>query len=251
MNDILLPPAISPIAPDIRLCQVDIQTLVKDWFGDLGIENLRRPARDLSTLGAIRDWLAPGEWEAVQGFKALKRQVEWLAARLAVKTLVTACLDARLAPKDITVAYESQGAPCLPLFPGHCLSITHAGRWAAAALGRDPARAVGIDIERRRIPTDPAFLHLVLSDREQAALDESDPLALVRAWTLKEAYLKYIRRGFHRSLRQVEFLDGQLLEDGRPAPVRWKVVPLDPDHVLAVVDGPRPFKAAAFSKPAG
>jgi 4'-phosphopantetheinyl transferase len=227
------------IAPDIRLCLVDIQALVRDWFGDLEIENLRRPARDLSALAALRDWLAPAEWETVQGFKALKRQVEWLAGRLAVKTLVTACLDAKLPPMDITVSHEPRGAPSLPLFPGHCLSITHAGRWAAAAVSLHPARALGIDIERLSIPATQGFLDLVFSPREQAALDWSDPLARTRAWTLKEAYLKYIRRGFHRSLRRVELIDGKLLDAGRPVAVQWTVARTLPDYLLAVVFGPR------------
>jgi 4'-phosphopantetheinyl transferase len=236
-----LPPGtVSEIAQDIRLCRVDIQALVRDWFGDLGIENLRRPARDFSLLAEIRDWLAPRELKTVQGFKALKRQVEWLAGRLAVKSLVRDCLDARLPSVDITVAHEPPGAPFLPLFSGHCLSITHAGRWAAAAVSLDPALAVGIDIERLSIPGTRGFLDLVFSAREQAVLDRSDPLALARAWTLKEAYLKYIRRGFHRSLRQVELIGGKLLENGCPAPVRWTVTPLASGYLLAVVSGARP-----------
>jgi 4'-phosphopantetheinyl transferase len=240
-----LPPGtVSEIAQNIRLCRVDIEALVKNWFGDSGIEGLRRPARDLSSIAPLPDWLAPGELETVQGFKALKRQVEWLAGRLAVKTLVTACLDAGLAPTNVTVACEPQGAPYLPLFPGHCLSITHAGRWAAAAVSLDPALAIGIDIERLSIPGTRAFLDLVFSAREQAALDRSDPLSLPRAWTLKEAYLKYIRRGFHRSLRQVELIDGNLLEHGRPAPVRWTVTPLAPGYLLALVFGARPSPSA-------
>ena len=230
---------ISTVARDIRLCRVDIQALVRDWFGDLGIENLRRPARDFSLLAEIRDWLAPRELETVQGFKALKRQVEWLAGRLAVKSLVSDCLDARLPHADITVAHEPPGAPFLPLFPGHCLSITHAGRWAAAAVSLDPALAVGIDIERLSIPGTRGFLDLVFSAREQAVLDRSDPLAPTRAWTLKEAYLKYIRWGFHYGLHQVEFIDGRLLDGGRPAAVQWTVTGTVPDYLLAVVFGPR------------
>ena len=236
----MLPCAISTITPEIRICQVDIQALVRDWFGDLGIENLRRPARDLSSIAAIRDWL---EWETAQGFKALKRQVEWLAGRLAVKALVSDWLDASLPPVDITVAHEPRGAPYLPLFPGHCLSITHAGRWAAAAVSLDPALALGIDIERLSIPGTQGFLDLVFTPREQAALDRSDPLALTRAWTLKEAYLKYIRRGFHRSLHQVELIDGKLLDGGRPAPVQWTVTRMASDYLLAVVFGPHPSNA--------
>lgn len=239
----MLPFAISTIAPEIPFCLVDIQSLVGEWFGDLGIENLRRPARDLSALAAIRDWMTPDELETVQGFKALKRQVEWLAGRLAVKTLVGACLEAKLPPMDITVSHEPQGAPYLPLFPGHCLSITHAGRWAAAAVSLDPDLALGIDIERLSIPATQGFLDLVFSPREQAALDWSDPLARTRAWTLKEAYLKYIRRGFHRSLRRVELIDGKLLDGGRLAPVQWTVARTVPDYLLAVVFGPHPSDA--------
>jgi len=243
----LLPATISAIVPDIRLCRVDIEALVRDWSADLGSENLRRPARDFSTLAGIRDWLAPGELETVQGFKALKRQVEWLAGRLAVKALVSACLDASLSPVDITVAHEPRGAPFLPLFPGRCLSITHSGRWAAAAVSLDSALAIGIDIERLSVPGTQGFLDLVFSTREQAALDRSDPLALARGWTLKEAYLKYIRRGFHRSLHQVELIEDKLLDGGRPAPVQWTVARTGPDYLLAVVFGPRPSKAVERS----
>ena len=121
-------------APNIRLCQVDIQALLRDWFGDLALEDLRRPARDLSACAAIEAWLAPGEMETVQRFKAFKRQVEWLAGRLAVKHLVAACLDPDLPPTAVTVAHEPGGAPFLPDFPDHCLSITHAGRFAVAGL---------------------------------------------------------------------------------------------------------------------
>ena len=67
--------------------------MVRDWFGDLTLEDLRRPGRDLSTCASIDPWLAPGELETVQRFKSFKRQVEWLAGRLAVKNLVADCLD--------------------------------------------------------------------------------------------------------------------------------------------------------------
>ncbi len=225
-------------AANIRLCRVDIEVLVHDWLGDPALADLRRPARDLGALPCINEWLAPEERETVNRFKSLKRQVEWLAGRLAVKRLVAECLDPGLSPTAVTVVLEPGGAPKLAAFPDHCLSITHAGQFAAAAVSLDPALAIGIDIERLPIPADAAFLNLAFSDRERIAFDPADRLAPAQAWILKEAYLKYIRQGFHRSLHRVEFLEGLLLEEGRPAPVRWTVTAPDPDHLLAVVWGP-------------
>ena len=230
---------VSEIAPHIRLCQVDIQFLVRDWFGDSAFADLRRPGRDLSTCASIDVWLSPGEIETVQRFKSFKRQVEWLAGRLAVKNLVAACLDPGRPATEINIYHERDGAPFLPDFTNHCLSITHAGRFAVAGLSPDPAQAIGVDIERLPVPSNEAFLDLAFSQRERAALDPADQPALVRAWTLKEAYLKYIRQGFHQSLKQVEFLEGVLLDGGQPAPVGWTFSTPDPHHVLAVVFGPR------------
>jgi 4'-phosphopantetheinyl transferase len=227
------------IAPEIRLCQVDIQVLARDWWGDFLLADLRRPARGLSPAAPIDAWLAPVEQKVLERFKSFKRQVEWLAGRLAVKTLAGACLDPDLPPTAVTVSHEPDGAPVLPAFPRRCISITHGGRFAVAALSLDPAQAIGIDIERMPLPAGEAFLRLAFSQRERAVLDPVDQLALARAWTLKEAYLKYIRRGFHRNLQGVEFLDGKLLDGGREAPVRWTFGAPDPDHLLAVLFGPR------------
>ena len=225
-------------APGIRLCQVDIQALTRDRFGDLALEDLRRPARNLSWQWPINQWLTAIELETVNRFKALKRQVEWLAGRLAVKTLVTRYIDPQRPPAAVAVAHETEGAPFLPDYPETCISITHAGRFAVAAISLDPHAALGIDIERLPIPSDDDFLGLVFSDRERAALNPADPPALARAWTLKEAYLKYIRQGFHHSLQRVEILDGLLLDGGRPAPIGWKTQTTPPDHLLTVVWGP-------------
>ncbi len=230
---------VSKIAPDIRLCQVDIQALVRDWFGDFTLEDLRRPGRDLSICASIDPWLAPGELETVQRFKSFKRQVEWLAGRLAVKNLVADCLDPGRPATEVRIDHEPDGAPLLLDFPNHCLSITHAGRFAVAGLSLDPDLAIGIDIERLPVPANEAFFGLAFSQRERAVLDPADQPALARAWTLKEAYLKYIRQGFHHSLKRVEVLDGVLLDGSRPAPVDWTFSAPDPSHVLAVVFGPR------------
>ena len=224
---------------NIRICRVDMDALVQQWFGHTGMEDLRRPARHLDAHPRIEAWLATEEQGTLNHFKSLKRQVEWLAGRVAVKILVAGGLGAGLPAPEIRVAHDPQGAPFLPGFPDHCLSITHAGRFAAAAVSLDPKTAVGIDIERLPIPAGDAFLKVAFSDRERQSLDPGDGQTLARAWTLKEAYLKYIRQGFNRSLHQVEWLNGRVLDDGRTAPVNWEVISPAHDHLLAVIWGPR------------
>jgi len=39
-----------------------------------------------------------------------------------------------------------------------------------------------------------------------------------KSWTAKEAYLKYIKKGFHESLKQVEVINGRIYHHHRIVP---------------------------------
>lgn len=224
-------------AVDIHLCRVDLDRFQAVWLPALGGADRRRPSVAIEADSPAAGLLHPAELETVNRMAALKRQVEWLAGRYAVKMLAAAYLT-ECPAFAIRVAREAGGAPFLPAFPEHGVSITHAGRFAVAALGLDPLISMGIDLERLPIPSDEAFIELAFSGRERAGLDPSDPESLARAWTLKEAYLKYIRRGFDQSLHRVEFLDGVMLAEGRAAPVHWTVTAPAKNYRLSVVWGP-------------
>lgn len=102
-------------------------------------------------------------------------------------------------------------------------SLTHASYYAACALDASP---VGLDLEAPRItlavakryfhPQEIAFLE-TLSEPEQ-------PDALLRLWTIKEAYTKQLGRGLHIPLdsfyADLHESEANLYQDSRPIPVR-------------------------------
>ncbi|MCY7352443.1 MAG: 4'-phosphopantetheinyl transferase superfamily protein [Cytophagaceae bacterium] len=144
---------------------------------------------------------SPADIEEVEGIAHPQKQLEFLASRALVRTLVeNAGLGYQGLEKD------SFGKPRLVRYDGH-LSLTHTARFAAAVL--HPTRAVGIDLEpvsdklQRVVPR-------VLSPAEIAHA-AADPQRLAIYWTAKEAIYKlYGRRGlsFRDHLFIEPFADG-------------------------------------------
>ena len=102
-------------------------------------------------------------------------------------------------------------------------SLTHAAYYAACALDASP---VGLDLEVPRVtmpvarrcfhPDEVSFLE-TLSEPEQ-------PDALLRLWTIKEAYTKQLGSGLHIPLdsfyADLHESEANLYQDSRPIPVR-------------------------------
>ena len=103
-----------------------------------------------------------------------------------------------------------EGAPYLPEYPDFPISISHSGDYAAAALSRDRFTKIGIDIEKIAPASIDHIFKVAFTDREQAMLKQCPDAATFESWTAKEAYLKYIKKGFNENLRQVEVIDGRI-----------------------------------------
>jgi 4'-phosphopantetheinyl transferase len=144
------------------------------------------------------------EVEIINSFKTLKRQVEWMSGKLCVKTLVNEKTDKD--PTEISVSIHEKGAPYLKDFPGFYISISHSNTYAVAVLSRD--KNVGIDVEKVEKNSVEYVLKAGFSKREKEALDLKDEYLLYKNWTKKEAFLKYIKLGFHECLNNVEVING-------------------------------------------
>ena len=71
---------------------------------------------------------------------------------------------------------------------------------------------------------------------------------MISRWTLKEAYLKYIGRGFHEPLAAVEVFDGRIHHNGRPVPGLGVIqAPLGRDHVISLIYENKPKKRRSRS----
>ena len=203
---------IESITDDVWICRVDIAGFVRRCLRGIpsvGYERRRKVTID-DTLFA-EEIFSEEEVERLNGFKTLKKQVEWMSGRYAVKKLVSVYgAGAGVNLPAIEVGYAEEGAPRLTGFPGLSISISHSHNLAVAGISLGKGVTIGLDIERieERDPAD--IVRVAFSDREKKELVNGDPLDFYTRWTAKEAYLKYIGRGFNESLKKVEFLGGNI-----------------------------------------
>ena len=168
-------------------------------------------------------FLHPAERPALAKMRAPKRQAEWLHGRLAAKTLLQArhpgCQGRSLA--EILIANEPGGAPYAaladsalgdsphepgPRLPG-CLSLSHSGPLAAAALALEDGFQVGIDIEKVE-PRPPGFFESYFTPPEADAIRGCAPAdqagAITLVWSAKESALKALGKGLALDTRRIE-----------------------------------------------
>ncbi|MBI9085194.1 MAG: 4'-phosphopantetheinyl transferase superfamily protein [Desulfobacterales bacterium] len=202
----------SPI-PGVRLAQVDILQFVRRYLPGMGrVQGLAQRPVPLSAFASRPGFLSQAEFAGVGRFRSLKKQVEWICGRLAAKTAVAAAAGVGLDLKYINLAYEKEGAPYVRTLPGLPLSIAHSGAWAVAVAGG--RGRIGLDIEPVPARDLGFLLEAGFSRRERLALIGASAETVIRRWTLKEAFLKFIAKGFNESLAAVEILDGRLYYHG-------------------------------------
>lgn len=206
-------------APGYRLAFVSIPRLLETCLRPTLGETFRTAPPRVFAMDDFREtFLGIEELAAVNQFKALKKQVEWMAGRYAAKQLARRFLEGRPHPVDTPVAYRALGAPYLADAPALSLSISHSWDFAAAGLGLRPSGTLGLDLECIRPGDRQAIIRTAFSDREAAALKGAEDTTLFMRWTAKEAYLKSIGMGFHEGLKQVEIHNDVIWHHHRPVP---------------------------------
>lgn len=219
----------------IRVSSIpDLLSLCLHHPPDPGYET--KKALDFRPGDFALDLLDAEELDRLNRFKVLKKQVEWTCGRLAAKSLARETLMPEKALRDIRILYRSQGAPYLEGMETFCLSLSHSGGLTAAALSLAPGQVLGIDIEAIGPMPDHSFLTTAFTGREIRAMAPG-PEAVFRCWTLKEAYLKFIEKGFNESLHHVEILGTRVLHKGKEQPVACRSWILDEGYALGLVTG--------------
>ena len=135
------------------------------------------------------------------------RRLEWLGARICLKTLLVrrGWVDD---PRDCEVVKDPRGRPRLarltatgPDIHYEC-SLSHKDRFACTAISSAPGLRLGVDIETvspRLSRIAAAFAH----DRDVVLGERSSEERLAILWTLKEACSKVLGRGLAISLLDV------------------------------------------------
>lgn len=192
------------------------------------------------------DFLNPEErreFVALAG-SPLKRRADWMAGTLAAKAALRAATlqsGNEQAWSSLTVQRDTKaGKP--PTVDGvRQISITHAGKWAAAVVYDSRIEEVGLDID---IIEDraPSFLEEAFSAQERISL--RSPRDITRAWCIKEAVLKSLRVGLTEDLHKVSVdlsttppkvdVTDTLRMTARPANIIAHEIGLDDQHVGAI-----------------
>ncbi len=176
------------------------------------------------------------ELETINNFKALKKQIEWMAGRCLIKHMVMEYLlpsaspphSTKIKPCDIIISHHDEGAPFLEKRPFWEISISHSDKYAAVALCTEKGKKIGLDIEKIGKMPDSSFMKLAFTEKEIANLQHYPPHSenslqcpkkIFKKWTIKEAFLKYIKKGFNESLHKVEILDNQIFHNNKKADV--------------------------------
>ena len=163
-------------------------------------------------------WLTEPERAVYSAWHSPKRRAEWLAGRLAAKSLLQDTVG--LAPLTFAIGREGD-APCVlsAEVPLLTLSLSHShGLGAATVSDARQEGSAGIDAQRIR-PVHPGLCRRVFTpgERRQIAARfgaEDDTAGMLLFWALKEAAIKARRVAWGRSLREIE---ARLTGEGRAA----------------------------------
>jgi 4'-phosphopantetheinyl transferase len=136
------------------------------------------------------------------------------ASHAMVRKVLSRYVDAP--PESLRFSRGGQGKPALIGTP-NCVEFNLTHTRGLAVLAVSLSRAVGIDAERGDRSINEALAERIFSDTERRDLSElpaaARARAMVRLWTLKEAYVKALGVGLSRSVWELTF---RLSETGPP-----------------------------------
>ncbi|MFC4497386.1 4'-phosphopantetheinyl transferase family protein [Streptomyces ovatisporus] len=213
----------------------------------------------------LRARLGRRDWERYRSLRVPAVRERFAASRLLLKAAVAAVIQ--VAPQDVELAYTPAGRPYLPGYDAVQISLSHTG--SLLLVGLATCGVIGVDAERSDRPLyGPGLCRQSCTPHEAGAVEalprrERDA-ALVRLWTLKEAYSKAIGLGLGAGFTEFGFpVDAAAahvplcLPDGTPAAGfdrawTFRTCPVDGGHTagIAVADagfGPARDVAASMA----
>ena len=221
--------------PEIFIWYAKISQIIQSVFHDDKLpdsRHLRNIIFDKSNF--TQTFLNNEEINVINGFKALKKQIEWISGRYLVKLMIQNIFSKALPLDEITISYLKGGAPFLTRAPHIPISLSHSNNYAAAGCCMDKTRVLGIDIEKIGTKPDKGFLKIAFTKKEISHL-KNNAAPIFKNWTIKEAYLKYIKKGFNENLHNVEVIDNEIWHNHNRINVDIHSTTIDDNYVLSLV----------------
>ncbi|PID78333.1 MAG: hypothetical protein CSA18_01980 [Deltaproteobacteria bacterium] len=199
---------------ETEICIIDIYKLF-NWYSSnyLKDHSLYAKAEKIKPSDFPSQIFSAHEFKIINNFKTLKKQFEWISARTGLKHLVKKNFP-YIPFKNIETEKEKNGAPWLKNLPFLNISISHSGRYAVAAINK--VQKIGMDLEKLKDINTKHILYAGFSGREIKNLSSKKYNEILKLWTIKESYLKYIRKGFNESLKKVEIIKNKIYYKNLP-----------------------------------
>ncbi|MCD4719860.1 MAG: 4'-phosphopantetheinyl transferase superfamily protein [Desulfobacula sp.] len=223
--------------PGITIWYSRIPNIIHSIFSKGTYHNFRSMVNEIFQKDDfIEPFLSDEEINTINNFKALKKQMEWISGRYLIKRMTqyfffkNSCLD------QITLSYLEQGAPFLTNHPDIPVSLSHSNDYTAAACCKNKNQTIGLDIEKITKKPDDNFMKIAFTQNEILNLkNDAGPVPIFKNWTIKEAYLKYIKKGFNESLHRVEVINNEIRHNKKKTNVDVYSTFIDDDYVLSLV----------------
>lgn len=226
---------------DIKLWYCTISSIIETLFD---IEKNPQFAEDYNIIrnqtiekhDFLIPYLSENELKILNNFKSFKKQIEWLSGRFLLKNCLSLFLKNIDKLANIKIVYGKEGAPFLPDFPDIKVSLSHSGDYAAVGICTKKNIDIGIDLEQFRKKPDKNFLKTAFTQDEIASMDDNIEDILTK-WTIKEAFLKYIKKGFNESLHKVEVIGKRVLYNQKEVKVSIFSEIINKSYVLSLIAG--------------
>ncbi len=168
---------------------------------------------DLSAFLPAMEYCTADEISRVAGARSLKRQIEWLCGRIALKELLYAKKFPGKDFRDIIIGYDESGKPVVSQHEDTGISLTHSGDFAIAALHLTPGKKTGIDLEKSSGIDLQAVMSVAFTPEERTEFKNRPAKDIITVFTFKEAFLKITGKGFHETINRVTVDGNRILFD--------------------------------------
>ena len=221
--------------PEIIIWYASIPHIIDSIFHSKSRPDVKQMRNSLfEKNNFIYSFLSSEEIDTINGFKAQKKQIEWISGRYLIKLMIQSNFLHNTSLDQINIAYLDEGAPFLNSVPDIPISLSHSNNYTAAACSKNRSKIMGIDIEKIGKKPDVWFLKTAFTKKEISHLQDS-AASIFKNWTIKEAYLKYIKKGFNESLHNVEVIDDTIWHNKTRINVDIYSTLIDNDYVLSLV----------------
>lgn len=224
------------IKPGITIWYCQIPRIIRSIFCKTVYHNYTALVNEIFEKNDFVPGLfSQGEIDTVNSFKAFKKQIEWLSGRYLIKQLIGTNYLPKMPRNRIMLGALEQGAPFVIDLPDLPISLSHSYDYTAAAVCHDRSKTIGLDLEKIREKPDRTFLKTAFTKEEIRHMPDTAE-SIFKHWTIKEAFLKYIKKGFNESLHKVEVIDNTIYHRGeKKTVVNFQSVKITKDYILSLV----------------